>query len=172
MSGILIQNETITLRLTEAEDISYVIKTESNTKNSSYIFQWNEEQHTSVINSDDMLHIIVEDNETKKSLGYMIISQVKNKNKSLELMRIAVSEKNKGYGMNSIKLFLDYGFSTLDAHRIWLDVKEYNYSAINLYKYLGFVQEGILRECVLYNGKFDSMVVMSMLKKEYLSKTK
>lgn len=172
VNGELIKNDRINLRLTATDDIDYVIKTESHPDNLSFIFQWNEDQHQAVIGSDDMLHIIIEENETKKRLGYMIISQVKNKNKSIELMRIAISDKNLGYGTSAIQLFLDYGFNSLDAHRIWLDVKEYNYSAINLYKFLGFVQEGILRECVLYDGRFDSMIVMSMLKKEYLSKTK
>jgi RimJ/RimL family protein N-acetyltransferase len=54
---------------------------------------------------------------------------------------------------------------------VWLDVKEYNFSAKSLYDYLGFIQEGLLREAVFHNGKYDSIYVMSILEKDYKIQT-
>jgi RimJ/RimL family protein N-acetyltransferase len=62
-------------------------------------------------------------------------------------------------------------FHDLHAHRFWLDVKQLNQRALALYASEGFVEEGRLRESVrLQDGgvqRYDSLVVMSMLDREY-----
>ena len=55
----------------------------------------------------------------------------------------------------------------LKYHRLWLDVYTDNEIAINLYRSEGFVQEGILRECKKSGDEYRSMVIMSMLEREY-----
>jgi hypothetical protein len=37
----------------------------------------------------------------------------------------------------------------------------------NLYQSEGFSKEGVLRECILYNGNYESLIVMSILEMEY-----
>lgn len=32
----------------------------------------------------------------------------------------------------------------------------------------GFIREGVLRECILYNGSYESLMIMSMLENEYI----
>jgi RimJ/RimL family protein N-acetyltransferase len=58
-------------------------------------------------------------------------------------------------------------FEKLAAHRLWLDVRQKNERAYNLYRSEGFVEEGILRECILYNGNYESLIIMSILKDEF-----
>ncbi len=53
--------------------------------------------------------------------------------------------------------------------RLWLDVRYKNQKAQRLYKSEGFVEEGILRECILYHGSYESLIVMSILKSEYVA---
>jgi diamine N-acetyltransferase len=51
---------------------------------------------------------------------------------------------------------------------LWLDVKDFNHRARTLYASEGFVVEGTLRECLKADdGSFESLVVMSLLKREY-----
>jgi len=52
-------------------------------------------------------------------------------------------------------------------NRVWLLVAEYNTKALNLYKKLGFVQEGIQRKRLLKNGVFYDYIMMSILRSEY-----
>ncbi len=168
MQIILLENDIVRVRTSLETDIDYIMKTESDPSNSPYVFQWTYDQHKAAMENPDILHLLIEDKETGEPSGYMIVAGVQSHHKSIELMRVAVSKKNKGFGRDSIKLLLDYSFNTLDANRVWLDVKEYNYSAQSLYKYLGFVQEGLLREAVFHNGKYDSIYIMAILKKDYL----
>lgn len=51
---------------------------------------------------------------------------------------------------------------------LWLDVRENNGIAYNLYKTVGFQQEGTLRECILFEGKYISLIVLSILEQEYI----
>jgi RimJ/RimL family protein N-acetyltransferase len=65
-------------------------------------------------------------------------------------------------------------FRDLHAHRFWLDVKQLNTRALALYQSEGFVEEGRLRESVRVatgaGDGYDSLVVMSMLDREYAAR--
>jgi diamine N-acetyltransferase len=58
-------------------------------------------------------------------------------------------------------------FDTLTAHRLWLDVKEWNLRARTLYEREGFRYEGTLRECCKETTGYSSLIVMSILESEY-----
>ncbi|CAN5163243.1 hypothetical protein BH18ACI2_BH18ACI2_29430 [soil metagenome] len=88
-------------------------------------------------------------------------------NQSLEFRRIVVTEKNKGFGKEALRLVKQMVFEELGAHRLWLDVKEYNTRAKHVYELEGFMVEGVLRECIRAESGFESLVVMSMLRGEY-----
>ena len=88
-------------------------------------------------------------------------------NADLEFRRVVISNKGKGLGRETIKLVIKISFEQLNAHRLWLDVRYKNKRAQNLYKSEGFIEEGILRECILYNGHYESLILMSVLKNEY-----
>jgi RimJ/RimL family protein N-acetyltransferase len=73
----------------------------------------------------------------------------------------------KGYGRAALKSVQQLAFAQLQAHRLWLDVKDHNSRARHLYQAMGFVEEGRLRECVKSGNRFESLVVLSMLRSEY-----
>jgi RimJ/RimL family protein N-acetyltransferase len=62
-------------------------------------------------------------------------------------------------------------FEDLHAHRFWLDVKALNTRAQALYASEGFIEEGRLRESVRLTLQgadgYDSLIVMSLLDREY-----
>ena len=55
----------------------------------------------------------------------------------------------------------------MGAHRFWLDVFVSNERARHLYASLGFQADGVLREAVKRDGAFHSLILMSILKREY-----
>lgn len=75
--------------------------------------------------------------------------------------------RGKGYGRESLKILLDYGFNDMNLHRIQLNVLEFNASAIKLYESAGFKREGIFREYVLRNNQRYNMFLYGLLKYEY-----
>lgn len=76
-------------------------------------------------------------------------------------------ERSKGYGTETIKLLLDYGFNYLNLHEISLDVYSFNKRAIRCYEKAGFKEYGRRRECEYINGKYYDVISMDILKSEF-----
>ncbi len=74
---------------------------------------------------------------------------------------------NRGYGSEAMCLLLKHGFNTLNLHRIFLRVFESNARAVRSYEKAGFVQEGRLRQAHFHNGKYEDVLLMSVLKPEW-----
>jgi len=167
MNNILEKSTRISFRNTQEKDLDFVFKAEHHSDNCSYVDQWSKEKHLNVMQDKDILHLIIEDNNDSKPIGYIIIAGLENVNKNIELKRIVITEKGKGFGREALKLIKKLSFEKLNAHRLWLDVRDHNLRAQKLYKTEGFIQEGFLRECILYKGKFESLIIMSILESEY-----
>ena len=82
-----------------------------------------------------------------------------------------LQDKGQGLGRACVRVLKAMAFRDLAAHRFWLDVKSLNERALALYRSEGFVEEGRLRESVrlMTAGAdgYDSLVVMSMLDREF-----
>ena len=76
-------------------------------------------------------------------------------------------ERNKGYGKETIKLLLDFGFNYLNLNEINLDVMEFNKRAIKCYEKVGFKEYGRRRKCIYLNGNYYDKVSMDILKSEF-----
>jgi RimJ/RimL family protein N-acetyltransferase len=74
---------------------------------------------------------------------------------------------NQGYGSEAAKLMLQHGFENLNLHRIYLRVYENNPRAIRSYEKVGYVHEGRMRQAVYKNGKFEDVLLMSVLRSEW-----
>lgn len=158
----------ILLRKTTLDDLSFVINAETNLENKPFVGQWTVTHHEDSLNDPDIRHLIIEEIDTKTSVGYVILAGLTNKNKALELMRIVVTEKNKGYGRQALEMIKKTAFEELKFHRLWLDVKEHNILAKQLYEKVGFIEEGLLRDCVLVDNNYESLFVLSILEQDYV----
>lgn len=170
MKEINEQSDFIILRNTQENDLDFVVDSERLPDNAQYVGQWTKEQHRNSLFQEDILHLIVEEKSTNILIGYVILAGVTNLNQSIEFRRVVISTKGKGLGRETLKLVKKVAFEQLNAHRLWLDVRYKNQRAKNLYKSEGFVEEGILRECILYNKDYESLIVMSILRNEYINK--
>ncbi|MBF0812830.1 GNAT family N-acetyltransferase [Staphylococcus saprophyticus] len=74
---------------------------------------------------------------------------------------------NKGIGTNVTNKILNFGFSELKLHRIYLKVLSYNKRAIKSYENAGFKIEGEEREGAYINGKYETDIHMGILNNEY-----
>lgn len=78
----------------------------------------------------------------------------------------------KGYGTEVMRLLLEHGFMTLNLNRIYLRVYASNLRAIRAYEKAGFVHEGRMRQAEYRNGVFDDVLLMSVLRSEWLEATR
>ena len=167
MPQIVDKSDRLIIRLTQEDDIEYVIAAEREEDNAQYVGQWTKEQHINALTQKDNMHLIFEAKDTARPVGYAIIAGLENSDGSIELRRIVITDKGKGFGRESLKLIKKIVFEQLECHRLWLDLRYKNLRAQNLYQSEGFTREGVLRECIFYNGNYESLIVMSILKNEF-----
>lgn len=158
--------ENLILRNTNINDLDFVLYSENLDENLPYIGNWNRDGHLSSLSDSSILHKIIEVEEI--AIGYVIVKEYYDK-KIIEIKRLVINEKNKGYGKIVLKKLLENYFEKENSERIWLDVRIDNERAQHLYKSVGFVEEGILRNAVYINGRFETIKVLSILKEEYFS---
>lgn len=71
-----------------------------------------------------------------------------------------------GIGTEALTMLFDYGFREMNLHKIWCEVYDGNIS-INLYRRLGFRDEGTLRDNYFCNGVYGNSIMMSVLEDEW-----
>ncbi|NMB61183.1 MAG: GNAT family N-acetyltransferase [Chloroflexi bacterium] len=76
----------------------------------------------------------------------------------------------KGIGTQTLALMLDYGFFTLNFHRIYLRVYALNVRGIHCYEKVGFKHEGKMREAAYLDGEYIDILWMGILKDEWKRK--
>ena len=152
-------------------DLDFVAAVEMDQHNLPFISPWERTQHEGALRFPDFRHFIVEAGEHGSRDGFVILQGCRNRHKSVELKRLVLQTKGQGLGRRCVRLLKRMAFRDLHAHRFWLDVKQLNTRALALYASEGFVEEGRLRESVRITGGdadgYDSLVVMSMLDREY-----
>jgi RimJ/RimL family protein N-acetyltransferase len=152
-------------------DLDFVISVEADAQNLPFITPWERTQHEGAVRFPDFRHFIVEAGAGYERAGFVILQGCRNPHGSVELKRIVLQPKGLGLGRECVRRLKHMAFHDLHAHRFWLDVKQLNQRALALYASEGFVEEGRLRESVrLQDGgvqRYDSLVVMSMLDREY-----
>ena len=157
----------VRLRPTMLSDLDFVISVESDPANRPFITPWDRTQHEGAIRFPDFRHFIVEAGADYASTGFVILQGCRNPHRSVELKRIVLQRKGEGLGRACVRLLAQMAFRDLGAHRFWLDVKSSNTRAQALYCSEGFVEEGRLRESVMTDDGYDSLIVMSLLETEH-----
>ena len=159
----------IELRRTSENDLPYVLSAEGHEDNRRFVTAWPEQKHRAALHDADIKHLILESKPNSQRIGFVILAGLQSEHRSIEFMRIVVTDKGKGYGRSAVRAIKRHAFETLSAHRLWLDVKDHNARARALYEQEGFCYEGTLRECLKGPEGFESLVVMSLLEQEYRS---
>ena len=106
----------------------------------------------------------------KKCIGQCALFNFKETAQTCEL-GITIGDQAywaRGYGRDAIQSLLDYAFRIRNIRRVLLSVNGNNQRAIKAYKSCGFVEEGCLRAHVWNNGEYVDLVIMGLLREEWL----
>ncbi len=71
------------------------------------------------------------------------------------------------YGTSALVALLDEAFNTLELHRVWVDVPEYNEHALQVSRRVGFVLEGHFRKTHRKDDNWYDSFAMGLLADEY-----
>jgi RimJ/RimL family protein N-acetyltransferase len=102
--------------------------------------------------------------EDGKVLGEVVLYDLDADNETMGLRIALIAEQGKGYGTDAIRLLLRYGFDVVGLHRVELEVFDFNPRAIASYRKCGFVEEGRLREALLWEGQWHDALLMGVLR--------
>ncbi len=111
----------------------------------------------------------IEEISTENFLGTCGIGTINSVSRSAELGITIHNPANhsKGYGTDTMRCLISFGFNILNLHRIELLVMEYNERAIHVYNKVGFKEVGRKREAHFLQGIYYDVVVMDILEDEF-----
>ena len=158
---------SVQLRPTTPEDLDFVLAAERDPDNAWFILPWTREQHARALADPDVTHRVIVPEGSHDRVGFVLLLGLTSPHGSLEFRRIVVTAKGQGLGRAAVRAVKHFAFEEQKAHRLWLDVKAFNARARHLYAAEGFVEEGLLRECLRSDSGYDSLVILSMLASEY-----
>ena len=112
-----------------------------------------------------LFHIL----ENGKNVGWCGFHTWYTDHARAEIGYILSNEASKGKGIMSLalKAVIDYGFNTMNLHRIEAFVAPNNVPSLKLMEKYNFIKEGRLREHYFKNNKMEDSLVFSLLKSEY-----
>jgi len=146
-------------------DAAMIAEWERHPDNAAFIMAWDVERHRTAFEDPDLRYFILDD--AGVAVGFVLLAGLAGAHRAVEFRRLVVAEKGRGYGRAAVEAVKRYCFHVLGAHRLWLDVLEQNARARALYESAGFRQEGVLRDCIMRQDGFHSLVVMSILESEH-----
>lgn len=165
------ENDRCSIRSFTKADITNKVKWINNPENNRYLhynlpltydrtLRWFERNH----DLDIRLDCIIDYNKTP--VGLIGLLNIDRNNKKAEFY-ICLGEreyKGKGIAKQASSLLIDYAFSGLDLNKLYLYTEKDNIAAQKLFKRLGFIQEGLLREDLIYNNRKVSRYFYGLLK--------
>jgi RimJ/RimL family protein N-acetyltransferase len=110
--------------------------------------------------------------EESRLIGVCQLHSIHPVHRSAEL-QIRIGDeawRGKGCGREAVQLLLTTGFHDLNLHRIYLHVLVGNSVAVRLYEKLGFVREGLLREAAHIDGRYQDLLVMGILRRDFVAR--
>jgi RimJ/RimL family protein N-acetyltransferase len=101
-------------------------------------------------------------------LGFVLFNDIGDAHQNLYVRRVVVAHAEKGTGTAMMVLGLNWAFHHGGAQRIWLTHLPHNHRAHALYRKLGFIQEGVLRQAYRrVDGTRGDLITMALLKPEW-----
>jgi ribosomal-protein-alanine N-acetyltransferase len=112
---------------------------------------------------------VIAESDGDRAVGHVGLYEIDHRIRTAEFA-IMLGDKSvwgKGLGRACTAFVVRYGFEQLNLNRVSLQVLETNTRAQQLYKSLGFVEEGRLRQAQYKSGRYLDVLVMSILRTEH-----
>ncbi len=165
----------IQLRALEREDLRYIHLLNNDNKIMSY---WFEEPYESFAELQDLFEkhihnqserrfILMDDKQTVGLVELVEIDLI-HRNAEFQII-IDPQSQGKGYASIATKLAIEYAFTILNLHKIYLLVDKKNDKAIHIYQKTGFQIEGELKEEFFINGSYHDAIRLCMFQRDFLN---
>ncbi|MEI2361600.1 spermidine N1-acetyltransferase [Priestia megaterium] len=167
-------NKELKLRPLEREDLKFVHELNNDANIMSY---WFEEPYEAFVELQDLYDKHIHDQGERRfilekegdMLGLVELVEIDYIHRRAEFQIIIdPAYQGHGYAMVATNLAMNYAFSVLNMHKLYLIVDKENEKAIHIYKKVGFSIEGELKDEFFVDGSYHNVIRMCMFQKEYL----
>lgn len=111
---------------------------------------------------------IIETLSEGRAIGWCSLNSAPPEDRSASL-GIAIGEADflgGGFGTDATRIVCRVGFEVMNLHRIDLTVYDWNTRAIRCYEKVGFQPEGLIRDGIFKDGRWNQLVYMGLLRGE------
>lgn len=161
------------LRPLEKRDLPYIYEQENSRK---VMALWFEEPYTSFdelqilydrhILDQTERRFVVEEND--RFIGVVELMDIGTLHRHTEIQIIIHSEfQGHGYAQAAMIAGIEYAFTVLNMHKVYLYVDVNNSAAIHIYKKIGFIPEGTLRQHFFAEGEYHDSLMMGIFPHEF-----
>jgi diamine N-acetyltransferase len=155
------------VRRAQEADIPWLVSQEQRPDFAAFVHRWPSEQHVGNLGDADKLYLIAED-DNRERIAFVILAGLSSADRSVELVRMAVTRPGAGIGKPLLRSVLDMAFGELNVDRLWLDVFEDNVRARRAYEAVGFREEDTPRQAAQKSdGQPGLLLIMSIRAAQY-----
>jgi RimJ/RimL family protein N-acetyltransferase len=168
------RTDRLVIRIIERRDIEDARRLHND---DTVLFQLSDATHVSEIAQEKWFQAISESRQSKRYIarlakddafvGVFRLDRIDLFNKSAIVGADIVDKyRRQGIATEMFNYFISYLFEQCGFNRLALTTLEINHPARDLYKKLGFKEEGMEREAIYRNGRYQNLISMGMLAKD------
>ena len=100
-------------------------------------------------------------------VGVVELMEIDYIHRNCEIQIIVIKRfRGQDLAQKALRKGIEYAFSILNMHKVYLIVDANNHPAVHIYKKLGFRQEGTMKDHFYTNGQYRDAYFMGILKDE------
>jgi hypothetical protein len=126
----------LSLRTANIHDYDFIDAAERDDDNKEWVGNWSLGSRIEKFGDNNFFQTIIENNENNP-VGFIDFRDMLH-DTQVELKRIVITEKGKGYGKEAMYLSQKFAFDFLGRDRLYLGTKEHNVRAQHVYYSTGF----------------------------------
>ena len=176
-----LESERLKFRAIKRSDIDDMFEYSKRSETSEYLL-WS--PHQTIYTTQGLIDVILSKykageyndwaivlKKTNKMIGTCGFTNIDDENKVVEIGYVLNPDFwGNGYATEAVKTIMKFAFEELDANRIEAKFIKGNDASLAVMKKVGMTFEGYHRDAIISKGKFKTVGIASILKKEYLNR--
>lgn len=163
------------LRPLEREDLRFVHDLDND---QAVMHYWFEEPYEAFVELCDLYDKHIHDQTERRFIvehagervGLVELVEIDHIHRRAEFqIIIAPQHQGRGYATAATRMAVEYAFLTLNLYKLFLIVDVDNAAARKVYRKLGFVEEGVLRQEFFVNGEYRDVVRMALFQTDFIA---
>lgn len=116
------------------------------------------------------INYIIKDATTKLKVGMIGIVGISNQDKNAEVGRLLLAPEylnvSNPYGLEALKICYDLVINKWNFKKVYGNILSTNKNMIRLQKYLGMIEEGVLKQQRFIDGRYQDLILVAIFKEQ------